>query len=176
MKMNRRALIQILGVMGPAASASAQEHVDQPPRPRYFGIEQYKLLGALCQYIIPADAASGGAIEGGVPEFVDLLARENAEYRRILSGGMLWLDAFCMARFGTAFLHSTEAQRREILDLISTREGALRDSGLLPGVQFFAFLRNLTLDGYFTSKEGIQYLQFQGNGALARFDGCPTAR
>jgi hypothetical protein len=45
----------------------------------------------------------------------------------------------------------------------------------LPGIQFFALLRDLTLDGFFTSRIGIDYLEYQGNTALVQFPGCPSA-
>src|SRR5713101_9506059 len=41
--------------------------------PKFFLPRQYKTLLALCQTIIPADADSGGALEAGAPEFIDLL-------------------------------------------------------------------------------------------------------
>ena len=42
-----------------------------------------------------------------------------------------------------------------------------------PGREFFAFLRNLTADGFFTSAIGIEYLGYIGNTYLAEFPGCP---
>jgi len=40
-------------------------------------------------------------------------------------------------------------------------------------VAFFAFLRNLTTDGFYTSKIGIADLQYIGNTSLREFPGCP---
>jgi gluconate 2-dehydrogenase gamma chain len=40
-------------------------------------------------------------------------------------------------------------------------------------VAFFAFLRNLTCDGFYTSKIGIADLQYIGNTVLHEFPGCP---
>src|SRR6266446_5392503 len=54
--------------------------------PKFFSARDYKTLQALCQTIIPADADSGGAIEAGAPEFIDLLTSENTEYQRTLAG------------------------------------------------------------------------------------------
>ena len=39
--------------------------------------------------------------------------------------------------------------------------------------RFFAFLRNLTCDAFYTSKIGIADLQYIGNTALREFPGCP---
>jgi len=41
--------------------------------PKYFDAHGYKTLQALCGTIFPADADSGGAVEAGAPEFIDLL-------------------------------------------------------------------------------------------------------
>ncbi len=35
---------------------------------------------------------SGGAIEAGAPEFIDLLTSENPKYQLKLGGGIMWLD------------------------------------------------------------------------------------
>jgi len=47
--------------------------------PKFFSAHQYKTLQTLCQTIIPADGDSGGAIEAGAPEFIDLITSENPD-------------------------------------------------------------------------------------------------
>lgn len=141
--------------------------------PKYFNVHQYATLQKLCETIIPADADSGGAIEAGAPEFIDLLTSENPEYQLKLGGGMMWLDSACNDRFGSAYLECTPQQQKEILDLIAYRKSAERDKELKYGVDFFSFLRNLTSDGFFTSKIGIEYLGYMGNSFLLEFPGCP---
>src|SRR5271155_5088648 len=49
--------------------------------PKYFSTHQYETLTSLCDSIIPKDDHSGGAVEGGAPEFIDLLTSENQEYQ-----------------------------------------------------------------------------------------------
>src|SRR5215470_18089989 len=63
--------------------------------PKFFSPTQYKTLSVLCGTIFPADADSGGAIEAGAPEFIDLLTSENTNYQLMLGGGLLWLDSTC---------------------------------------------------------------------------------
>jgi hypothetical protein len=142
--------------------------------PKFFNAHEYKTLQWLCSAIIPPDDRAGGAVEAGAPEFIDLLTSENLEYQRILGGGFIWLDAECSGRFGSSFLESTDAQKKEILDLIAYQRNAKRYPELNQAVGFFAMLRNLTCDGYFTSKIGIQDLQYMGNEFLAEFPGCPA--
>jgi len=141
--------------------------------PKFFPAHEYKTLETLCQTIIPSDAESGGAIEAGAPEFIDLLTSENTEYQRILGGGLLWLDATCSDRYDKVFLDCPPAQQKEILDLIAYRNNAVLHPGLSQGVEFFSFLRNLTADGFFTSQIGIKYLGYIGSTFLKEFPGCP---
>jgi hypothetical protein len=141
--------------------------------PKFFAAHEYKTLQTLCQTIIPADSECGGAIEAGAPEFIDLLTSENTEYQRTLGGGLLWLDSTCSDRYGKAFLDCAPAQQKEILDLIAYRNNAVADPALSQAVEFFAFLRNMTSDGFFTSEIGIKYLGYIGSTFLKEFPGCP---
>src|SRR5262250_432622 len=59
---------------------AAEKAATKAYAPKYFSAHAYKTLETLCQTIIPADADSGGAIEAGAPEFIDLLTGENREY------------------------------------------------------------------------------------------------
>jgi gluconate 2-dehydrogenase gamma chain len=141
--------------------------------PKFLRPQQYKTLQALCQTIIPPDADSGGAIEAGAPEFIDLLSSENPEYQLKLGGGLMWLDETCTDRYGKAYLEINPAQQKEILDLIAYRKNALTDPGLSQGIDFFSFLRSMTADAFFTSEIGIKYLGYMGNTYLTEFKGCP---
>jgi gluconate 2-dehydrogenase gamma chain len=141
--------------------------------PKFFPPQQYKTLQLLCETIFPADADSGGAVEAGAPEFIDLLTSENSDYQLKLGGGLMWLDATCIDRFGKGYLDCNSQQQKEILDRIAYRKNAVSDASFSQGVEFFSFLRDLTADGFFTSKIGIEYLGYIGNAFLTDFPGCP---
>ncbi|HEY7617641.1 MAG TPA: gluconate 2-dehydrogenase subunit 3 family protein [Terriglobales bacterium] len=141
--------------------------------PKFFPARQYKMLQGLCQAIIPPDGDTGGALEAGAPEFIDLLTSENPDYQLALGGGMMWLDHTCNGRYGASYLECHPEQQKQILDLIAFRKNALTDPSLSQGMEFFALLRNLTLDGFFTSEIGIKYLGYVGNTHLKEFPGCP---
>src|SRR5437764_5742388 len=49
--------------------------------PKYFSESQYAMLVTLCDTILPKDEKSGGAVEAGAPEFIDLLTSENEKYQ-----------------------------------------------------------------------------------------------
>ena len=141
--------------------------------PKFFSPHQYEMLTTLSDTIIPKDEKSGGAVEAGAPEFIDLLTSENEEYQLTLGGGLQWLDSYCSDRYSNVFLDCSPEQRKEVLDLIAFRKNVKQDLTLSPGVAFFAFLRRLTCDGFYTSKIGIADLQYIGNTALREFPGCP---
>jgi gluconate 2-dehydrogenase gamma chain len=141
--------------------------------PKYFSAHQYETLNWLCDAIIPKDDHSGGAVEAGAPEFIDLLTSENEEFQLTLGGGLIWLDSFCGDRYDKPFMECTPDQRKQVLDLIAYRKNAKEDLTLRQGVVFFAFLRNMTMDGFYTSKIGIADLQYIGNQSLREFPGCP---
>ena len=146
---------------------------DQAYKPKFFDPQQYKTLQALCDTILPADADSGGAIDAGAPEFIDLLTSENNEYQETLGWGLKWLDSTCTTRYGRSWLDCPVQQQKEILDLIAYRKSADQDESLRKPVESFAFLRSFTADGFFTSKIGIKYLGYKGNTFLTEFPGCP---
>jgi len=190
-ELNRRDILRTLatGVAGGAvlqvipaqAAAFAHQMVMQEKAasptgqytPKYFTAAQYATLVALCNAIIPKDGHSGGASEAGAPEFIDLLTSENEAYAAQLGGGMAWLEHFCLERYGSSYLSCTPAQQKEALDLIAYRANAKKDASLSQGVAFFAFLRKMTCDGFYTSKIGIDDLQYIGNVPRQSFPGCP---
>jgi Gluconate 2-dehydrogenase subunit 3 len=141
--------------------------------PKYFNPHQYQTLTSLCDSIIPKDEKSGGAVEAGAPEFIDLLTSENDKYQLKLGGGLMWLDTHSIDQYGKVFLDCTPEQRKEVLDLIAYRKNAKKNPQLSQGVAFFAFLRNMTCDGFYTSKIGIEDLQYIGNHVRSEWPGCP---
>lgn len=189
--MTRRDILKTLAIGAAGGSvlqiipAEAAEYVHQAVRkekeassggkyaPKYFSTRQYETLTSLCDSIIPKDDRSGGAVEAGAPEFIDLLTSENEDYQLKLGGGLLWLDSFCIDRYDKVYLECPPQQRKEILDLIAYRRNVKQDATVSQGVAFFAFLRKLTCDGFYTSKIGIADLQYIGNTSLREFPGCP---
>ncbi len=141
--------------------------------PKFFTAHQYQTLLFFCDAILPKDEFSGGAVEAGAPEFIDLLTSENEEYQVTLGGGLMWLDNFSADRYEKTFLQCTQEQQKEVLDLIAYRKNARSDPALSQGVGFFAKLRMMTCDGFYTAKIGVEDLKYIGNTAIAQFPGCP---
>ena len=165
--------------------AEAAEHVHQMVKqaksqapagkyqPKFFNAQQYATLAVITDAIIPPDGHSGGAVQAGAPEFIDLLTSENKEYQKTLGSGLDWLDAYCNQRFDKAFVECDAADRKQVLDLIAFRKRAVDDTSLAPGVEFFAFINRTATDDIYTSEIGIKDLQYIGNTFLPDFPGCP---
>ena len=85
----------------------------------------------------------------------------------------MWLDKFCADRYGAPFLDSNPAQQKEALDLIAYRKNSITDPSLTQGVAFFGRLRQMTCDGFYTSKIGIADLEYIGNVTRSEWPGCP---
>jgi len=141
--------------------------------PKFFSASQFATLTALCDAILPKDDRSSGAVEAGAPEFIDLLTSENEDFQLRLGGGLMWLDSFCLDRHTSTYITCTPAQQKEVLDAIAFRRNAKTDPTLSQGITFFALLRNMTCDAFYTSKIGIEDLQYMGNTSVREFPGCP---
>jgi len=156
---------------------TAEKTTTKTYAPKFFSAHDYKTLQTLCQTIIPpdqtGDVQTGGAIEAGAPEFIDLITSENKDYQLALGGGLMWLDTTCTDRYAKLYLECTAGQQKEILDQIAYSKNAKQDPSLGPGIEFFSLLRKFTADGFFTSEIGIDYLGYIGNKYLMDFPGCP---
>ena len=164
--ISRRELLITLSTVHAAVAAQkkAAHGVYQSKR---FTTAEYATLRKLCDLIIPADEHSPGALDAGAPEFIDFLASRSDELARIYTGGLAWLDHEMKGRYSARFVEATPEQQAAMLDLIAFTKN---DSPALgPGIRFFAWLRNMTADAYYTSKAGMDDLGYMGNGAMSQF-------
>ena len=90
-----------------------------------------------------------------------------------MRGGLGWLDIECEERFGTSFVRSTDAQRKQVLDDIAWPAKARPE--LSQGVAFFNRFRDLTAAGFFSSEMGWKDLRYMGNVFNPGYAGCPPA-
>lgn len=131
-------------------------------------------LTVVCDIIIPADDRSGSASDAQVVEFLRLLASQSKSYYRQLVGGVIWLDSWSSIQYGNPFRYCRPAEQMKVVTLIAFRKHGDCDPGLLPGIQFFAFLRRMTLNAFYTSRIGIADLDYRGNKIVSEFAGCPV--
>lgn len=156
-----------------AAEAARGALVAATFAPSFFTAHEYATVRMLSELVIPRDGRSGGAIDAGVPEFMDFILNENPGMRTGIRGGLAWLDAEALARFGREFLEIADAGRRAILDDIAWPKRAKPEFS--QGVAFFNRFRDLTASGFFSSKIGVEDLRYIGNEFVMEWKGCPPA-
>jgi hypothetical protein len=107
-------------------------------------LSQYErnILSAIAETILP-ETETPGAIEAGVPRFVELILSDwhTAEERQPVLDGMARLDQDCKSAYGKGFAECGESNPAAAL-------AATQDSTM------FTTLKALVVNGYFTSELG----------------------
>jgi len=182
-KMNRRSVLQLLGAAPVAAgftwtdaeaaqaATSAQTARNAAYTPKFFNGHEWATVHVLVDMIIPKDARSGSATDAGVPEFMDFMMDDEPNRQTAMRGGLAWIDLQCQDRYDKTFLDCAPEQRSAVLDDIAWPQKAAPE--LSHGVAFFNSFRDLTASGFWSSKMGVQDLQYLGNTAVAEWKGCP---
>ena len=185
---DRRSLLKIFGAVGatcayPFASdelfgQTAEAHHHEPPvtqedaQPQFFNKADFATISRIVDLIIPA-TDTPGALAAGVPAYVDLVIARNTDQQLVTADGLRWLDAEAVRAGSKKFLDLTEKQQLSILEPLC--ELADKTNGLARGrsVQFFALIKSLTADGYYTSRQGLrEELGYKGNSAMAEYPSC----
>lgn len=143
----------------------------KPFVPKFFTPNEYKLVRTLVDIIIPKDERSGSATDVGVPEFMDFMMSDQPTRQVAMRGGLAWLDVECQQRYDKLFVDCDETERLSVLDDIAWPAKAKPEHA--HGVAFFTSFRDLTAGGFWTTKAGIDDLQYLGNRSVARWNGCP---
>jgi gluconate 2-dehydrogenase subunit 3-like protein len=175
--MKRRTALQVVSAaIAPGEFAIAQHHLitlAQAPesyKPRFFNPEQIALLSQLTEMIIPADDHSPGAKEAQVSLFVDLIVAHSApDVQERWKSGLKLVETEAQKRADKPFLKCSAAEQDSILAAMAAGEA----DPTTELERFFALLKLMTIDGYYTSSIGIhRELRYKGNAVLARFPGC----
>jgi hypothetical protein len=129
-----------------------------PGPPQHFQGERFALLSRVAELIIP------GAVEARVPHYIDLVVRNNPEHQKTYSEGLSWLER-------KKFLTLKEKQQLSLLEPLCAQVD--RGEVKTPEQKFFRLAKNMTSDGFFTSRAGlVEYLGYAGNQVLAEFPEC----
>lgn len=154
-----------------SARAARAASIVKPFVPKFFTATEFRLVQVLADIVIPKDERSGSATDAGVPEFMDFMMIDQPARQVAMRGGLAWLDVECQKRFDQTFLNCTDAERTAVLDDIAWPSKAKPE--FTHGVAFFTNFRDLTASGFWTTRMGIDDLQYMGNRSAARWNGCP---
>ncbi len=156
---------------GQGAAKTAEKK--QPYKAKFFNADQMALIATISELIIPTDDNSPGAIAAEVPEFIDLMISESpAETKKLWTDGLAAMNKMSQEKHQAAFNQTAKERQVAILTEISKNEMKPPAQQTLEE-RFFKTIKNMTIDGYYTSKIGIhQELKYKGNTYLKEFKGC----
>ena len=139
-------------------------------RLQFFTPARNEAVVALTETIVPADEHSPGAREANVNLFIDvMLANSEASVQQEWVRGLDTFDAEAQRRFGSTFAQLDAVHRHEVMTTAARNEA----NPAAELERFFATLKLMTLNGYYTSPIGIHRdLQYKGNTALKNYYGC----
>jgi gluconate 2-dehydrogenase gamma chain len=144
----------------------------RPPayHPLFFSPAEYNTVDIVTEHIIPKDATAG-AHEAGVAEFIDFMVSHDPELQYPFRTGLGWLDAFAMEKKGARFLALASNDREELLRKLAYR--AEQSPTEIQGQEFFALIRKYTVLGYYTSRVGLEELDYPGLRVYSTSPECP---
>ena len=172
-------LASVLGVDGleravkAVQRAQAQAAAGQQFVPSFFTPQEWRTVRGFVDLIIPRDERSGSATDAGVPEFMDFTLTDRPGMQPDMRNGLTWLDGFARGRHNTGFADCTATQQSALLDEIAWPGRARPD--VAQGVRFFTMFRDFTASGFWSSKMGVDDLQFMGNAVVPQWIGCSDA-
>lgn len=136
----------------------------------FFSPDEYATVDMLAEHIIPADKTPG-AHDAGVVEFIDFMVAHDSELQYPFRTGLAWLDAFAVEKHGRPFRELPADARERLLRKLAYR--AEQNPTELQGQQFFALMRKYTVLGYYTSRVGLEELDYPGLRLYSSSPECP---
>lgn len=179
--------------------ACSHETVEGPPlaqieaarvyKPIFFSNTHYRTVEQITEMIIPADDTPG-AKEAGVAEFIDFMLanrvpvstnedmRSTQDTLRVgeaaqvtFLAGLDWIDARSQILFANPFVNCSPGQQNNLLEELAYKEKY--KPGTETGREFFQFIRDYTVVGYYTTKIGLKTLGYPGlNIVWSAMPGC----
>jgi gluconate 2-dehydrogenase gamma chain len=132
---------------------------------------EYRTLERLTDLIVPVENGAPGALAARCAAWIDTIISENDKLKGLYKSGLAWIDAAMQARTQGPFVAATPAQQTELLDLVAFRRNETPE--LAPGIEFFTWVRRMTVDAFYTSEIGIKDIDYRGNSALGAYP-APT--
>ncbi len=179
----------------------AAKRVSGPYEPQFFSPEEYATIERLAELIIPNDGQPG-AREAGVAEFIDFMVASSADVgmsnyqpptsrnpviernrvpdalksrqsiQYLFRYGLSWLEGHARHLHGKTFRECTEQQQTEMLEHLAYKDRYRR--GEEDGRAFFKLIREYTVMGFYTSRTGLEQLDFKGLQAVwEQMPECP---
>jgi hypothetical protein len=147
--------------------AMAQSGSSGTYTPKALSDHEYTTLVRLTDLIVPVENGKPGAVAAGAAAWIDMLASENTQLKEIYTKGLAWIDAEMKRRDGADFATAATEQQTALLDVIAYRRNSTPQ--LDPGIEFFTWVRRMTVDAFYTSEIGIADIDYRGNRPQASY-------
>ena len=138
--------------------------------PRFFSAAEYQDIRLLAELILPrttADPASkphaslkpgeAGATDAGVAEFIDFMASHDAALQPVFREGLVWINS---ASAPHTFVSLGSADQTALLTRLAYKKDFRSNEAL--GQHFFSTMRRYTVMGFYTSRLGLEALDYPG--------------
>lgn len=140
-------------------------------RPQFFSSAQYATVEVLCDLILPPVEAAGkkrqpGAKEVGAAEFIDFMVFQDASLQAAFRDGLEWLDHAA----GSGFVSLRPEGQNALLERLAYKAKQRADE--TAGQQFFHLFRRYTVMGFYTTRVGLESLDYPGLTFYATSPGC----
>ena len=164
-------LLDRLGAQEVHALAAQSQAAAGAYTPRTFTPAEFRTLERLTDLIIPVEDGKPGALAANCAAWIDTISSENDQLKTIYRTGFAWLDEAMTARGAADFVSATPAQQTALLDLIAYRRN--QSPALAPGIEFFTWVRRMTVDAFYTSEIGLKDIDYRGNAPMGSYP-APT--
>jgi gluconate 2-dehydrogenase gamma chain len=177
---DRRRVLKLFGAIGATCAypfagdelygQTVHEHPLPQSPARFLNDVDFRTVARIADLIIPPTETLG-ALQAGVPEYIDLVISRESQHQSVVADGLRWLDSQAKDLSAERFLDLDERGQLDILEPLC--DAADNEKSPARNVQFFALLKRLTAGGYYTSRVGlIDELGYKGNTVRASFPEC----
>ena len=158
--------------------AFAGEHVhsaSETPRaasytPLFFDSKEYETADQLSELIIPKDETPG-AHDAGVVEFLDFMVAHDPDLQYPFRTGLARMNTFAIENHGSDFRRLPLNSQQGLIRKLTYR--AEQSNSDIEGQEFLKMFRRYTVIGYYTSRVGLEELDYPGLRLYSSSPECP---
>lgn len=177
--MNRRdAIKKTAGIMGMTITASAGIGLlkgctptgDPKWQPKFLQLDQINLISSIAESILPK-TDTPGAIDLHVPEFIDLMLKDNysPSDQKTFKEGLVSFKQNALAKFSNTFEICNQEEKTKLLKEEETK--SFEHYSNSHKKTFYLILKELTILGYYTS-EYVMTNMLDYHPVPGRYEGC----
>jgi hypothetical protein len=178
------------GRWGYAFAENAAHHHDTPKsdpgphtnyNPQFFTPSEYHSVDVLCALILPATTSLAhpedgtktyktqpGAREAGVAEFIDFMVFSDPTLQETFRNGLQWMDRASAP--ASTFADLAAPQQDALLQRLAFAAKHRAEEKV--GQEFFKLMRRYTVMGFYTTRIGLESLDYPGLTFYASSPGC----